>query len=110
MTSPYLLRRARSLEEALDAMQEQQSFNTPSGGQARILVIEDDPATLDLMVRAMEKAGHSVRGVVDGRRAIEWLEHNQADAVVSDIFMPEGDGIEVIRFIRSQRPGTPILV
>lgn len=110
MTSPYLLRRVRSLEEVLDEMQEQHSFDTSSGDRPQILVVEDDPATLNLIVRAIKMAGHRVHGLADGRRAIEWLEHNQADAVVSDIFMPEGDGIEVIRFVRSQRPGIPILV
>lgn len=110
MTSPYLLRRPRSLEEALDTTSEDQPFENAVDGKGRILVIEDDPTTLNLIVRATRQAGYAVYGMADGRRAVEWLLGNQVELVVSDLFMPEGDGIEVMRFVKRHRPMTRILI
>lgn len=91
-------------------MREQKPPETGSVDQRRILVIEDDVTTLDLITRVLTQGGYTVHGLADGRRAIEWLESNAVDLVVSDIFMPEGDGIEVIRFVRSHSRATPLLV
>ena len=64
---------------------------------SRILVIDDD-VPLRLVLRSiLERAGHTVLDAPDGRTGLALWRREPTDVVVTDIFMPEQDGIEVIR-------------
>lgn len=76
---------------------------------AQILVIDDDPIVREMMISAMTQAGYRAHGVGNGKQAILWLQENAASLVISDIFMPEGDGLEVIRYLRQAKAHIPIL-
>lgn len=61
----------------------------------RILLAEDDTAMRQYLERALERAGYSVTGVDRGTAAIPLLEESRFDLLLTDIVMPEMDGIEL---------------
>jgi len=76
---------------------------------ARILVIDDDD-TVRLSVRlALEDADHLVEDAADGEKGVAMFRENPADLVVTDIFMPEKEGLETIDEIKRLRPDTKII-
>jgi CheY-like chemotaxis protein len=76
---------------------------------AKILVIDDEPGIRLIICRALEDAGHEVVEFENGRGAIENVEGEAADLLITDIFMPDVEGIETIREIRRRRPDLPII-
>jgi DNA-binding NtrC family response regulator len=77
--------------------------------QATILVVDDDEAMRDLLRRMLERAGFMVVTAIHGRDALERFRSQQTDAVVTDMVMPEMDGIELIRALLAERPRLPII-
>ena len=77
---------------------------------ARILVAEDEAPVREFVVRALEHAGHEVTSVGDGQRAVETLITKQFDLLVTDIVMPEMDGITLALKVSKDRPDMPILM
>ncbi len=76
---------------------------------ARILIIEDDAMFVTLMSRALTQAGHDVVAASDGVEGVAAFEKAPFDAVVTDLVMPNSDGIETIRSIRAMRAGVAII-
>lgn len=77
---------------------------------ARILVVEDDPVSRNLVRTILAKDDHDVTVCPGARDAIEALSFHAFDVVVTDIMMPERDGFEVIQAVRDLRPGTPVII
>ncbi|NJN63969.1 MAG: response regulator [Acidobacteria bacterium] len=75
----------------------------------RILVIEDDDQTRRMLVQMMARAGYDVREAQNGRVGIEKVRGETVDLVVTDILMPEQDGLETIRDLRALFPAIPII-
>ncbi|AYY11417.1 DNA-binding response regulator [Actinobacteria bacterium YIM 96077] len=69
---------------------------------ARILVAEDDHKQADLVRRYLEREGHSVVVVSDGRAAIDEARWRSPDLVVLDVMMPRADGLDVCRILRAE--------
>jgi CheY-like chemotaxis protein len=63
---------------------------------ARILVIEDDENVQTLIRDVLSEAGHSIVLAKDGREGLFRYRHERPDLVITDIFMPERDGLDVI--------------
>src|SRR5260370_17841130 len=76
---------------------------------ASILLIEDDEQVRHLVYSLLTAAGYDVREADDGKEGLKLFAQRQADLVLSDVFMPWCDGLEVIREIRRQVPGVKIL-
>jgi DNA-binding response OmpR family regulator len=76
---------------------------------ASILVVEDEPVVRDVVVRYLRQAGYVTLEAADGRVAKERLEHEPPDLVVLDVMLPEVDGLELCRWIRS-RSHVPIIM
>jgi DNA-binding NarL/FixJ family response regulator len=70
--------------------------------RARILCVEDDPATLELLVEVLEEEGHEVIAATNGADGVRKFDQ-MVDLVICDIEMPGGDGFHVIRELRSSR-------
>jgi CheY-like chemotaxis protein len=78
--------------------------------KAHLLVVDDDPEMRTLIGRMLHREGHVVVEAANGREALKHLDAQAFDLVVSDLFMPDTDGIELVREIPRRRPGTPVLV
>ncbi len=77
---------------------------------AHIVVIDDDPVLRQVITLALQKAGHSVLRCENGRKATDFLAHDHADLVITDVIMPEMDGVETLRALRREHPDLPIVV
>lgn len=76
---------------------------------ALILVIDDDQALRRTMRRILVDAGHAVIDAEDGNVGMKRLHAEQPALVITDILMPNKDGIETIREIRQLSPRTKII-
>jgi PAS domain S-box-containing protein len=80
----------------------------------RILMAEDNPINAMLMRELLQRRGYSVRDVGSGEAALELIEHESFDVILTDIHMPGMDGIETARHLRQReaelgRGRTPII-
>ena len=69
---------------------------------ASILLVDDDPATLELLQETLRSAGYETQSVRSGARALEVLSSKMVGAVMLDLLMPGMNGFEVIRHIRQE--------
>lgn len=76
---------------------------------ARILVIDDDRAILEMAGSALKARGHAVEIAVNGRVGLRALGAERFDLVITDMLMPEMDGLETIRAIKGFDPATKVL-
>ncbi|ACZ91399.1 response regulator transcription factor [Streptosporangium roseum] len=76
---------------------------------AYVLVAEDDVKQAELVRRYLEREGHSVLVVHDGRSAIDEARRREPDLVVLDVMMPKADGLDVCRVIRAESD-VPVLM
>ena len=76
---------------------------------ASIIVIEDDADFRSLLRQVLEHAGHEVREAADGGAGLALHRDRPADLVVTDLYMPEKDGIETILELREAFPDVRIL-
>ena len=81
------------------------------GGCETILVVEDDPAVLDIALRTIRGFGYDVMTSLNGRDALEILRGRRVDLVFSDVVMPEGmNGYQLAAAARAIDPGVKILL
>jgi two-component system sensor histidine kinase/response regulator len=73
----------------------------------RILVAEDNVVNQKLITRLLEKRGHEVWLVENGREALDALESSSFDLVLMDVQMPVLDGLETVRLLRRRETGIP---
>jgi two-component system sensor histidine kinase/response regulator len=74
-----------------------------------ILVVDDDPLLLDLMVETLNTIGYNAEGVLGGKEALEYLEDNDVQLLITDIKMPEMDGIELSQLVKKLYPKLPVI-
>jgi CheY-like chemotaxis protein len=77
---------------------------------ARVIVIDDQEPIRRIVRTALERAGHEVLDAADGEVGLQLLERHATDVVLSDIFMPGMDGIQMLRQIRRQFPAVKVIV
>ena len=76
---------------------------------AKVLVIDDELGIRGIMCRVLEAAGHDVTAFANGGGAIEHVRQEPADLLITDLFMPEVEGVETICEIHRLRPDMPII-
>ncbi|MET7714649.1 response regulator transcription factor [Streptomyces sp. NPDC005407] len=74
------------------------------------MVAEDDEKQAELVRRYLEREGHAVTLVPDGRAAIESVRHKAPDLLVLDVMMPRADGLDVLRVLRAEARELPVLM
>jgi DNA-binding response OmpR family regulator len=76
---------------------------------AEILVIDDDEIFCDVLITALTHAGHQVRSACDGVAGLRSFRERPADLVITDIVMPEKEGLDTIRELRRDAPQLRII-
>jgi DNA-binding response OmpR family regulator len=76
---------------------------------AKILVIDDDAQMRRMIVRTLTEEGHEVLEAADGRAGIMQFLAHRPPLVITDILMPDKEGIETIRELRREAPGVAVL-
>lgn len=76
---------------------------------ARILVIDDEAPIRELICFALDASGHQVTDASSGDEAMAMNRAAPADVIITDIAMPEVDGLEIIRLLREEFPATKII-
>ncbi|MBB6486823.1 response regulator transcription factor [Rhizobium lusitanum] len=76
----------------------------------RLLVVEDDDVLLDGLKVGLELAGFTVDTVTTVADARSALEHVRFDAVVLDVMLPDGTGLDLLRYVRDRRDRVPVLL
>ena len=74
------------------------------------MIIDDEPAVRKTLRTYFERAGYQVAEAGDGRTALRLHAAAPADLIITDIFMPDFDGIETIRELRRVAPGVKVIV
>jgi two-component system, OmpR family, response regulator MprA len=85
-------------------------METADGRGGRVLVVDDDPDVRDAVETALELEGHRVTTAQDGLAALRRLGQTEFDAMVLDVLMPNLDGFEVCRRLRTSGNRTPVLI
>jgi DNA-binding response OmpR family regulator len=76
---------------------------------AKVLLVEDDPALLRVLARALSAAGYVVEAAENGRKALRLLDDFAPDLVITDIVMPDMEGIGLMLEIK-RRPNAPKVI
>jgi DNA-binding response OmpR family regulator len=76
---------------------------------ARIVVIDDEEVIRSSLRRLLERAGHTVAVAADGEIGLALVQDGRTDLVVTDLIMPDKEGIETIQELRERHPAVRIL-
>jgi CheY-like chemotaxis protein len=75
----------------------------------KLLVVDDSPIVVEVLSAILKMSGHGVDEAYDGIEAVNRLQENSYDIVITDARMPGMDGVEVCKFLKSQFPGVYIV-
>ena len=81
----------------------------PTSAAPWIVLIEDDKYVGAAVSLYLTKKGYAVEHFVAADKAREWLGHAPCDLVITDIFMPDSDGLEMIAWMRKIYPRLPVI-
>lgn len=76
---------------------------------ADILLIDDDETFRDVLACALEQSGHTVRQAANGIEGLRIYRQSPADLVITDIVMPEKEGLDVIRDLHREFPAARVI-
>jgi DNA-binding NtrC family response regulator len=77
--------------------------------KARIILMDDEARVRATVARILESVGHEVVQAGNGEEGLEHCRARPADLVVTDLYMPKKEGLETIKELRVQFPGTPVV-
>ena len=101
---------AKREETETDDTARRAGSSTPTGPERRmrILAVDDDPTSLQILRRTLEQAGHEVRTASNGADALQLALESNPEAIVADWMMPRMDGVELCRALRCIQSGQQI--
>jgi DNA-binding response OmpR family regulator len=76
---------------------------------AKILVIDDEQSSVDLMKLILKRDGHEVKTAWDGEQGTKIFDQEEFDLVITDILMPNKDGVKTIQHIRKKNKTLPVI-
>jgi CheY-like chemotaxis protein len=76
---------------------------------ARVLVVDDQPEIRRVMLRLLEREGHTTAEAEGGAEGLRQVAAQPVDLVVTDLFMPDMDGLEFMRELARRRPGMKVI-
>src|ERR1700675_2473266 len=82
---------------------------TPTLTMARILLIDDDDSVRSMLCLTLAHFGHTVIEARNGKEGLELFPHADADLLITDIVMPEKEGLEVLMELRKKQPPVKII-
>jgi len=77
---------------------------------ARILVVDDSSQILEVLETALSESGHQVLVSGGARHAIQLLSCETVDLIIADVYMPDGDGLELLRSARTVHSDKPVII
>jgi two-component system response regulator AtoC len=77
---------------------------------ARLLVVDDDPVTVDLLKEVLSREGYEVSTALSGEEAVTRGTGNLFDLIITDVRMGEKDGMDVLRFFKKNTPDTTVII
>ena len=77
---------------------------------ANILIVDDEQSYRQLLTLVFEEQGNSIRTAMNGRQALELLAAEPSDIIISDVKMPDMDGIEMLRAVRETLPDLGVIL
>lgn len=83
--------------------------NVSEPKSVRVLVVDDNPDMRAFIRIVLERAGFETDVATDGQRALDLQREHPADVLITDIFMPEPDGLELIQQFKSRFPRARII-
>src|SRR5262245_58377489 len=76
---------------------------------ARILVVDDEKMVRNVVASTLRKEGHRVSEAANGREAAEEFQIDPPDLIITDILMPESDGLDMMMTLRAQSTVPPVI-
>ncbi|OSM02050.1 response regulator [Magnetofaba australis] len=76
---------------------------------ASVMIVDDDAAVRALLRQILEDEGHRVSEAGNGREGVDRFSHEPHDIIITDMLMPEKDGVEVIMELREKFSGVKII-
>ena len=76
----------------------------------KVLVVDDDEVIRKVVVSYLSEAGHTIYSAADGHIAEEIIKKEKPDLVITDVRMPEKDGIEILNYVKSLDCSIPVIL
>ena len=75
-----------------------------------VLVADDDRTIRTVLTQALTRAGCRVHATSSLITLMRWVEEGKGDLIISDVVMPDGNGLETLPRITQRRPGLPVII
>ena len=90
-------------------MTERQQLTRADGTPIRVLTVDDEPAITELLSMALRYEGWDVTTAHSGTTAVQAARDTRPDVLVLDMMLPDFDGLEVMRRVRTEQPDVPVI-
>jgi DNA-binding NtrC family response regulator len=78
--------------------------------RAKILLVEDDDLSRDSLTRLLKMSAFTVKGAASGKIALSLLTHEQFDIIITDLFLPDSNGIDILKQAKEFSPYTEVIL